>query len=126
MTGAVTVIATFTTFRLLTRMTIPFGQVTAVHREEGLSQTTHTHRGQLTAVKDTQGHETRMNTTPPVTYHLIAPTQQKRDTVHAWGKAICTTQAVYAQYGNDAAGRVIRLTSENGSHTTFRYDVLTG
>ncbi|EMZ88062.1 RHS Repeat family protein [Escherichia coli P0302308.12] len=26
----------------------------------------------------------------------------------------------------DAAGRVIRLTSENGSHTTFRYDVLTG
>ncbi|MSL62537.1 RHS element protein, partial [Escherichia coli] len=24
----------------------------------------------------------------------------------------------------DAAGRVIRLTSENGSHTTFRYDVL--
>ncbi len=25
---------------------------------------------------------------------------------------------------HDAAGRVIRLTSENGSHTTFRYDVL--
>ncbi|MEF6206851.1 RHS repeat domain-containing protein, partial [Escherichia coli] len=37
-----------------------FGQVTAVHREEGLSQyRAYDSRGQLIAVKDTQGHETR-------------------------------------------------------------------
>ncbi|HCP2046238.1 TPA: RHS repeat protein, partial [Escherichia coli] len=65
-----------------------FGQVTAVHREEGLSQyRAYDSRGQLIAVKDTQGGLTRS-----------------------------------MEY--DAAGRVIRLTSENGSHTTFRYDVL--
>ncbi|MWR51709.1 DUF4329 domain-containing protein, partial [Escherichia coli] len=65
-----------------------FGQMTAVHREEGLSQyRAYDSRGQLIAVKDTQGGLTRS-----------------------------------MEY--DAAGRVIRLTSENGSHTTFRYDVL--
>ncbi|EFI0816320.1 RHS repeat protein, partial [Escherichia coli] len=43
----------------------------------------------------------------------------------AWGKAICTTQGgLTRSMEYDAAGRVIRLTSENGSHTTFRYDVL--
>ncbi|ELL7324505.1 RHS repeat protein, partial [Escherichia coli] len=37
-----------------------FGQMTAVHREEGLSQyRAYDSRGQLIAVKDTQGHETR-------------------------------------------------------------------
>ncbi|MGI6961507.1 RHS repeat-associated core domain-containing protein, partial [Escherichia coli] len=42
-----------------------------------------------------------------------------------WGKAICTTQGgLTRSMEYDAAGRVIRLTSENGSHTTFRYDVL--
>ncbi|EAC0857525.1 RHS repeat protein, partial [Escherichia coli] len=39
--------------------------------------------------------------------------------------AICTTQGgLTRSMEYDAAGRVIRLTSENGSHTTFRYDVL--
>ncbi|EOJ7503812.1 rhs element protein RhsB, partial [Escherichia coli] len=43
----------------------------------------------------------------------------------AWGKAIRTTQGgLTRSMEYDAAGRVIRLTSENGSHTTFRYDVL--
>ncbi|EEW8470015.1 RHS repeat protein, partial [Escherichia coli] len=37
-----------------------FGQVTTVHREEGLSQyRAYDSRGQLIAVKDMQGHETR-------------------------------------------------------------------
>ncbi|EFH6508612.1 DUF4329 domain-containing protein, partial [Escherichia coli] len=37
----------------------------------------------------------------------------------------CTTQGgLTRSMEYDAAGRVIRLTSENGSHTTFRYDVL--
>ncbi|HBU5314623.1 TPA: rhs element protein RhsB, partial [Escherichia coli] len=40
-------------------------------------------------------------------------------------KAIRTTQGgLTRSMEYDAAGRVIRLTSENGSHTTFRYDVL--
>ncbi|MEF4154331.1 RHS repeat domain-containing protein, partial [Escherichia coli] len=42
-----------------------------------------------------------------------------------WGKAVRTTQGgLTRSMEYDAAGRVIRLTSENGSHTTFRYDVL--
>ncbi|HCU6427788.1 TPA: RHS repeat protein, partial [Escherichia coli] len=41
------------------------------------------------------------------------------------GKAVRTTQGgLTRSMEYDAAGRVIRLTSENGSHTTFRYDVL--
>ncbi|GHK78012.1 hypothetical protein ECZU13_38770 [Escherichia coli] len=41
-------------------MTMTAWQMTAVHREEGLSQyRAYDSRGQLIAVKDTQGHETR-------------------------------------------------------------------
>ncbi|EFE7732542.1 RHS repeat protein, partial [Escherichia coli] len=40
-------------------------------------------------------------------------------------KAVRTTQGgLTRSMEYDAAGRVIRLTSENGSHTNFRYDVL--
>ncbi|ENZ0267650.1 rhs element protein RhsC, partial [Escherichia coli] len=105
-----------------------FGQVTAVHREEGLSQYhAYDSRGQLTAVKDTQGHETRYeyNAAGDLTT-VIAPDGSRNGTQYdAWGKAICTTQGgLTRSMEYDAAGRVIRLTSENGSHTTFRYDVL--
>uniref|UniRef100_UPI0010F824D7 RHS repeat domain-containing protein n=1 Tax=Escherichia coli TaxID=562 RepID=UPI0010F824D7 len=105
-----------------------FGQVTAVHREEGLSQYhAYDSRGQLTAVKDTQGHETRYeyNIAGDLTA-VIAPDGSRNGTQYdAWGKAICTTQGgLTRSMEYDAAGRVIRLTSENGSHTTFRYDVL--
>ncbi|HBM8749151.1 TPA: RHS repeat protein, partial [Escherichia coli] len=105
-----------------------FGQVTAVHREEGLSQYhAYDSRGQLTAVKDTQGHETRYeyNAAGDLTA-VIAPDGSRNGTQYdAWGKAICTTQGgLTRSMEYDAAGRVIRLTSENGSHTTFRYDVL--
>ncbi|HAM3224878.1 TPA: RHS repeat family protein, partial [Escherichia coli] len=105
-----------------------FGQVTAVHREEGLSQyRAYDSRGQLIAVKDTQGHETRYeyNIAGDLTA-VIAPDGSRNGTQYdAWGKAICTTQGgLTRSMEYDAAGRVIRLTSENGSHTTFRYDVL--
>ncbi|EOO3816252.1 RHS element protein, partial [Escherichia coli] len=84
-------------------------------------------RGQLTAVKDTQGHETRYeyNIAGDLTA-VIAPDGSRNGTQYdAWGKAICTTQGgLTRSMEYDAAGRVIRLTSENGSHTTFRYDVL--
>ncbi|EFK5024451.1 RHS repeat protein, partial [Escherichia coli] len=84
-------------------------------------------RGQLTAVKDTQGHETRYeyNIAGDLTA-VIAPDGSRNGTQYdAWGKAIRTTQGgLTRSMEYDAAGRVIRLTSENGSHTTFRYDVL--
>ncbi|WP_447361311.1 RHS element core protein [Escherichia coli] len=105
-----------------------FGQVTAVHREEGLSQyRAYDSRGQLIAVKDMQGHETRYeyNAAGDLTA-VIAPDGSRNGTQYdTWGKAIRTTQGgLTRSMEYDAAGRVIRLTSENGSHTTFRYDVL--
>ena len=105
-----------------------FGQMTAVHREEGLSQyRAYDSRGQLIAVKDTQGHETRYeyNAAGDLTA-VIAPDGSRNGTQYdTWGKAIRTTQGgLTRSMEYDAAGRVIRLTSENGSHTTFRYDVL--
>nr|MDN1245965.1 RHS repeat protein [Escherichia coli] len=105
-----------------------FGQVTTVHREEGLSQyRAYDSRGQLIAVKDMQGHETRYeyNAAGDLTA-VIAPDGSRNGTQYdAWGKAIRTTQGgLTRSMEYDAAGRVIRLTSENGSHTTFRYDVL--
>ncbi|WP_139289301.1 DUF6531 domain-containing protein, partial [Escherichia coli] len=100
-----------------------FGQVTAVHREEGLSQyRAYDSRGQLIAVKDTQGHETRYeyNIAGDLTA-VIAPDGSRNGTQYdAWGKAVRTTQGgLTRSMEYDAAGRVIRLTSENGSHTTF-------
>ncbi|EPX2157307.1 hypothetical protein ACWXPM_005538, partial [Escherichia coli] len=72
-----------------------FGQMTAVHREEGLSQyRAYDSRGQLIAVKDTQGHETRYeyNAAGDLTT-VIAPDGSRNGTQYdAWGKAICTTQ----------------------------------
>ncbi|HFP2561618.1 TPA: RHS repeat protein, partial [Escherichia coli] len=105
-----------------------FGQMTAVHREEGLSQyRAYDSRGQLIAVKDMQGHEMRYeyNAAGDLTA-VIAPDGSRNGTQYdAWGKAIRTTQGgLTRSMEYDAAGRVIRLTSENGSHTTFRYDVL--
>ncbi|EPK9084901.1 RHS element protein, partial [Escherichia coli] len=105
-----------------------FGQVTTVHREEGLSQyRAYDSRGQLIAVKDMQGHETRYeyNAAGDLTA-VIAPDGSRNGTQYdTWGKAIRTTQGgLTRSMEYDAAGRVIRLTSENGSHTTFRYDVL--
>ncbi|MCJ1005423.1 RHS repeat domain-containing protein, partial [Escherichia coli] len=57
---------------------------------------------------------------------VIAPDGSRNGTQYdAWGKAVRTTQGgLTRSMEYDAAGRVIRLTSENGSHTTFRYDVL--
>ncbi|MGC6604950.1 hypothetical protein ACP0FY_25980, partial [Escherichia coli] len=102
-----------------------FGQMTAVHREGGLSQyRAYDSRGQLIAVKDTQGHETRYeyNIAGDLTA-VIAPDGSRNGTQYdAWGKAVRTTQGgLTRSMEYDAAGRVIRLTSENGSHTTFRY-----
>ncbi|WP_305771049.1 hypothetical protein, partial [Escherichia coli] len=73
------------------------------------------------------GHETRYeyNAAGDLTA-VIAPDGSRNGTQYdAWGKPVRTTQGgLTRSMEYDAAGRVIRLTSENGSHTTFRYDVL--
>ncbi|MCK3547380.1 DUF6531 domain-containing protein [Escherichia coli] len=105
-----------------------FGQMTAVHREEGVSlYRSYDSRGQLISVKDTQGRETQYeyNGAGDLTA-IITPDDNRSETQYdAWGKAVSTTQGgLTRSMEYDVAGRVIRLTSENGSHTTFRYDVL--
>ncbi len=56
-------------------MTMTAWQMTAVHREEGLSRyRAYDSRGQLIAVKDTQGHETRYEYNIAGLTAVIAPT----------------------------------------------------
>ncbi|EMJ7992259.1 RHS repeat protein, partial [Escherichia coli] len=105
-----------------------FGQMTAVHREEGISRyRRYDNRGRLTSVKDAQGHETRYeyNAAGDLTA-VITPDGNRSETQYdAWGKAVSTTQdGLTRSMEYDAAGRVISLTNENGSHSDFSYDAL--
>ncbi|MCZ8774831.1 RHS element core protein [Escherichia albertii] len=105
-----------------------FGQMTAVHREEGISTyNTYNPRGQMVSRKDTQGHETRYeyNAAGDLTA-VIAPDGNRSETQYdAWGKAVSTTQGgLTRSMEYDAAGRVTTLTNENGSHSDFGYDAL--
>ncbi|MEE6973775.1 type VI secretion system tip protein TssI/VgrG, partial [Escherichia coli O28/42:H37] len=105
-----------------------FGQMTAVHREEGISLYRHyDNRGRLTSVKDAQGRETRYeyNAAGDLTA-VITPDGNRSETQYdAWGKAVSTTQGgLTRSMEYDAAGRVISLTNENGSHSVFSYDAL--
>ncbi|MEK0009922.1 RHS element core protein [Escherichia albertii] len=105
-----------------------FGQMTAVHHEEGASlYRNYDNRGQLISVKDTQGHETRYeyNAAGDLTV-IVTPDGNRSETQYdAWGKAISTTQGgLTRSMEYDAAGRVITLTNENRSHSDFSYDTL--
>ncbi|EOQ56975.1 protein rhsD [Escherichia sp. KTE31] len=105
-----------------------FGQMTAVHREEGISlYRSYDNRGRLISAKDAQGRETRYeyNTSGDQTA-VIAPDGNRSETQYdAWGKAVSTTQGgLTRSMEYDAAGRVTTLTNENGSHSAFRYDAL--
>lgn len=105
-----------------------FGQLTAVHQEEGISHyRAYDNRGRLTCQKDAQGRETRYeyNTAGDLTA-VISPDGQRRETsFDSRGNAISTTQGgLTRRMEYDAAGRVTTLTNENGSHTEFTYDVL--
>ncbi|EFC7374998.1 RHS repeat protein [Escherichia coli] len=105
-----------------------FGQMTAVHREESISlYRSYDNRGQLISVKDTQGRETQYeyNAAGDLTA-VITPDGNRSETLYdAWGKAVSTTQGgLTRSMEYDAAGRVISLTNENGSHTEFSWDVL--
>ena len=105
-----------------------FGQMTAVHREEGISlYRSYDNRGQLISVKDTQGRETRYeyNTAGDLTA-VISPDGNRSETQYdAWGKAVSNTQGgLTRSMEYDIAGRVTTLTNENGSHSVFSYDAL--
>lgn len=71
-----------------------FGQMTAVHHEEGASlYRNYDNRGQLISVKDTQGRETRYeyNAAGDLTV-IVTPDGNRSETQYdAWGKAISTT-----------------------------------
>ncbi len=70
-----------------------------------------------------------MNTTPQATgTAVITPDGNRSETQYdAWGKAVSTTQGgLTRSMEYDAAGRVISLTNENGSHSVFSYDALNG
>ncbi len=103
-------------------------QMTAVHREEGISLYRHyDNRGRLTSVKDAQGRETQYeyNAAGDLTA-VITPDGNRSETQYdAWGKAVSTTQGgLTRSMEYDAAGRVISLTNENGSHSDFSYDAM--
>ncbi|ENK6898861.1 RHS repeat protein, partial [Escherichia albertii] len=105
-----------------------FGQMTAVHHEEGASlYRNYDNRGQLISVKDTQGRETRYeyNAAGDLTA-VIAPDGNRSETQYdAWGKAVSTTRGgLTRSMEYDIAGRITTLTNENGSHTEFSWDVL--
>ncbi|MBS8663718.1 RHS repeat protein, partial [Escherichia coli] len=57
---------------------------------------------------------------------VITPDGNRSETQYdAWGKAVSTTQGgLTRSMEYDAAGRVISLTNENGSHSVFSYDAL--
>ncbi|HEB1577061.1 TPA: RHS repeat protein [Escherichia albertii] len=105
-----------------------FGQMTAVHHEEGASlYRNYDNRGQLISVKDTQGRETRYeyNAAGDLTVIVIPDGNRSETQYDAWGKAISTTQGgLTRSMEYDAAGRVITLTNENRSHSDFSYDTL--
>ncbi|WP_342006436.1 DUF6531 domain-containing protein, partial [Citrobacter sedlakii] len=104
------------------------GQVTAIHREEGLSQyRAYDERGRLVSLKDAAGRETRYeyNIAGDLTA-VIHPDGSRQTTAYdAAGHPVSTTGGgLTRQMEYDAAGRVIRLVSENGAGATFTYDQL--
>jgi len=105
-----------------------FGQVTAIHQEEGLSQYfSYNGRGQPVSRTDTDGHETRYayNDAGDLTTVILPDGSRSETRYDAAGRAVSTTQdGLTRQLSYDAAGRITRLTNENGSHCTLLYDVL--
>ncbi|EEV6389083.1 RHS repeat protein, partial [Escherichia coli] len=102
-----------------------FGQMTAVHREEGISRyRRYDNRGRLTSVKDAQGHETRYeyNAAGDLTA-VITPDGNRSETQYdAWGKAVSTTQGGRTQrYHYDLTGKLTQSEDE-GLVTLWHYD----
>ncbi|ECE5349924.1 DUF4329 domain-containing protein, partial [Salmonella enterica] len=105
-----------------------FGQVTALHREEGLSQyRAYDERGRLVSQQDAAGHETRYEYSVAGDLTAVIHPDGSRQTTEydAAGHPVSTTGGgLTRQMEYDAAGRVTRLVNENGAGTTFTYDLL--
>ncbi|MDH1128657.1 DUF6531 domain-containing protein, partial [Enterobacter sp. GD03975] len=105
-----------------------FGQVTAIHREEGLSQyRTYDERGWLVSQKDAAGHETRYEYSLAGDLTAVVHPDGSRLTTEydAAGHPVSTTGGgLTRRMEYDPAGRVTRLVNENGAGTTFAYDLL--
>lgn len=103
-----------------------FGQVTAVHQEEGLSQyRAYDARGRLISQRSAQGRETRYEYSLAGDLTVVIHPDGSRQTTEydAAGRPVSTTGGgLTRQMAYDAAGRVIRLVNENGAGTTFGYD----
>ncbi|ECJ2283615.1 RHS repeat protein, partial [Salmonella enterica subsp. salamae] len=105
-----------------------FGQVTAIHQEEGLSQyRAYDERGRLVSQQDAAGHETRYEYSVAGDLTAVVHPDGSRQTTEydATGHPVSTTGGgLTRQMEYDAAGRVTRLVNENGAGTTFTYDLL--
>lgn len=105
-----------------------FGQVTAIHQEDGLSQyRAYDTRGRLVSQRDAAGRETRYEYSDAGDLTtVIAPDSSRTETQYdAGGRPVSITEGgLTRQITYDAAGRVTQLTNENGSHTSFTYDLL--
>ncbi|HAF2549009.1 TPA: RHS repeat protein, partial [Salmonella enterica] len=105
-----------------------FGQVTALHREEGLSQyRAYDERGRLVSQQDAAGHETRYEYSVAGDLTAVIHPDGSKQTISydAAGHPVSTTGGgLTRQMEYDPAGRVTRLVNENGAGTTFTYDLL--
>lgn len=105
-----------------------FGQLTATHQEEGISQfRTYDNRGRLVSQRNTADQETRYeyNAAGDLTAMVSPDGSRSETTFDNRGNAVGTTQGgLTHRMEYDAAGRVTQLTNENGSHTVFTYDAL--
>ena len=84
-------------------------------------------RGQLTAVRDNAGRETRYDYNEAGDLIAVTgPDGIRSETEYdAGGRAVSSTQGgLTRRIAYDAAGRVTQLTNENGSHSAFTWDVL--
>ncbi|WP_423060922.1 RHS repeat-associated core domain-containing protein [Citrobacter portucalensis] len=105
-----------------------FGQVTAIHQEEGLSQyRAYDTRGRLVSQRDAAGRETHYEYSEAGDLTaVITPDGNRTETQYdAGGRPVSITAGgLTRRMQYDAAGRVTQLTNENGSHTEFTYDAL--
>ena len=105
-----------------------FGQMTAVHKEEGLSQyRDYDNRGRLVSQSDAQGHESRYdyNEAGDLTA-VIHPDGSRSETRYdpAGHPVSMTEGGLTRAMEYDPAGRVTALINENHAVTTFAYDVM--
>ncbi|EAZ8172087.1 RHS repeat protein [Salmonella enterica] len=105
-----------------------FGQVTALHLEEGISQyRAYDERGRFISQKDAAGRETRYEYSMAGDLTTVIYPDGSRQTAHydAAGHPVSTTEdGLTRQMEYDPAGRVTRLVNENGASTAFTYDLM--